>query len=167
LPDDLTPDAGLDLRQQTAGVTAELTMKVLVVDSNLVPHRKRLEAALPSDATVHWHDHADDGSLLDDLRDADVTRLDRLLRESDIVVVSAPLTASTEGMIGAEQLHALGPDGVLINVGRGPLVQERALYEALLEGRIRAAAIDVWYRYSGPDGRAAPSGLPFAALTTC
>lgn len=140
-------------------------MKVLVVDSNLVPHRERLEAALPSDATVHWHDHADDGSLLDDLRDADVTRLDRLLRESDIVVVSAPLTASTEGMIGAEQLHALGPDGVLINVGRGPLVQERALYEALLEGRIRAAAIDVWYRCPGPDGRAAPSGLPFAALT--
>ena len=79
----------------------------------------------------------------------DTTALDRLLRESDVVVVSAPLTEATTGMIGAEQLRALGPDGVLINVGRGPLVDERALYDALLGGAIRAAAIDVWYRYPG------------------
>jgi len=91
--------------------------------------------------------------------------LDRLLRDSDIVVVSAPLTEQTEGMIGAEQLRALGPTGVLINVGRGPLVQEKALYEALRGGEIRAAAIDVWYRYPGPDGQGAPSDLPFAELT--
>ncbi|CAN5755728.1 2-hydroxyacid dehydrogenase [soil metagenome] len=96
---------------------------------------------------------------------ADSSRLDRLLRESDIVVVSAPLTSQTEGMIGAEQLRALGPAGVLINVGRGALVQERALYDALLGHEIRAAAIDVWYRYPGADGRAAPSDLPFAELS--
>ncbi|MET0703870.1 MAG: 2-hydroxyacid dehydrogenase [Mycobacterium sp.] len=95
----------------------------------------------------------------------DTSRLDRLLRESDVVVVSAPLTSQTEGMIGAEQLRALGPAGVLINVGRGPLVQERALYGALLGGEIQAAAIDVWYRYPGADGRGAPSELPFAELS--
>jgi phosphoglycerate dehydrogenase-like enzyme len=49
----------------------------------------------------------------------DIDRLDDLLRESDVVVVSAPLAPATEGMIGADQLRALGPDGVLINVGRG------------------------------------------------
>lgn len=97
---------------------------------------------------------------------ADVSRLDALLRESDVVVVSAPLTAETAGMIGAAQLRALGPDGVLINVGRGQLVAERALYDALLNGDIRAAAIDVWYRYpAGPDDRSAPSELPFAELS--
>ena len=53
------------------------------------------------------------------------------MRESDVVVVSAPLTRATEGMIGADQLRALGSDGVLINVGRGPLVDERALFDAL------------------------------------
>ena len=74
-------------------------------------------------------------------------QLDRLLAECDVAVVSAPLNEQTEGMIGAQQLRALGPDGVLINVGRGPLVQERALYDALAGGVIRAAAIDVWYRY--------------------
>ena len=71
---------------------------------------------------------------------ADVARLDELMRESDVVVVSAPLTPATEGMIGADQLRALGPDGVLINVGRGPLVDERALFEALRDGDVRAAA---------------------------
>jgi phosphoglycerate dehydrogenase-like enzyme len=67
-------------------------------------------------------------------------------------------------MIGAAQLSALGRDGVLINVGRGPLVQERALYDALAGGVIRAAAIDVWYRYPSGDGVSAPSDLPFAEL---
>jgi phosphoglycerate dehydrogenase-like enzyme len=90
--------------------------------------------------------------------------LDRLLHECDVAVVSAPLNERTEAMIGASQLRALGADGVLINVGRGPLVQERALYEALSTGVIRAAAIDVWYRYPSAGGSSAPSDLPFAEL---
>lgn len=90
--------------------------------------------------------------------------LDRLMRESDVVVVSAPLNARTEGMIGAHQLELLGPEGVLINVGRGPLVAERALYDALAGGVIKGAAIDVWYHYPTPDGRGAPSQLPFGEL---
>jgi phosphoglycerate dehydrogenase-like enzyme len=95
----------------------------------------------------------------------DVTRLDELMRESDVVVVSAPLSPATEGMIGAAQLRALGPDGVLINVGRGPLVDERALFEALRTGALGAAAIDVWYRYpSRPGETAAPATRPFGEL---
>lgn len=94
----------------------------------------------------------------------DTSALNRLMTESDVVVVSAPLTAATEGLIGAEQLRALGSDGVLINVGRGPLVAECPLYDALLEGWIRAAAIDVWYRYPGPGGQGVPSELPFGEL---
>jgi phosphoglycerate dehydrogenase-like enzyme len=90
--------------------------------------------------------------------------LDRLMRESDVVVVSAPLNEHTEGMIGTAELTALGSDGVLINVGRGPLVQERALYDALAGGVIKAAAIDVWYRYPSGEGVCTPSELPFAEL---
>ena len=94
----------------------------------------------------------------------DSGELDRLLRECDVAVVSAPLNQRTEGMIGAPQLQALGPDGVLINVGRGLLVQERALYDALAGGVIRAAAIDVWYRYPSGDDVSAPGTMPFADL---
>jgi phosphoglycerate dehydrogenase-like enzyme len=95
---------------------------------------------------------------------ADVGRLDRLMVESEVVVVSAPLTEHTVGMIGAGELAALGPDGVLINVGRGPLVVERALYEALSGRTIAGAAIDVWYQYPADDGHVAPSELPFEKL---
>jgi phosphoglycerate dehydrogenase-like enzyme len=95
---------------------------------------------------------------------ADVAQLDRLMEASDVVVVSAPLTDRTVGMIGARELARLGPNGVLINVGRGPLVVESALYEALSAHTIAAAAIDVWYRYPGADGAVAPSELPFDKL---
>lgn len=94
----------------------------------------------------------------------DTSRLDALLSESDVVVLSAPLSPATEGMIGARQLQLIGPDGVLVNVGRGPLVDERALYESLRDGHLRAAAIDVWYRYPGAGGEARPSALPFHEL---
>jgi phosphoglycerate dehydrogenase-like enzyme len=94
----------------------------------------------------------------------DVGSLDRLMVESEVVVVSAPLTERTAGMIGADQLRALGQEGVLINVGRGPLVVESALYEALSEHAIAGAAIDVWYRYPDADGHAVPSELPFDKL---
>jgi phosphoglycerate dehydrogenase-like enzyme len=94
----------------------------------------------------------------------DVGSLDRLMAESDVAVVSAPLSERTTGMIGVRQLDGLGPDGVLINVGRGPLVVERALYEALSGRVIAGAAIDVWYQYPDADGHAAPSELPFEKL---
>jgi phosphoglycerate dehydrogenase-like enzyme len=95
---------------------------------------------------------------------ADTSKLDVLLRESDILVLSAPLNERTEGMIGAGELSALGGDGIVINVGRGPLVQEHALFEALSSNTIAGAAIDVWYAYPGIDGNAAPSRLPFREL---
>jgi phosphoglycerate dehydrogenase-like enzyme len=94
----------------------------------------------------------------------DTSRLSRLMQECDVAVVSAPLNEHTVGMIGDEQLSLLGADGVLINVGRGPLVQEQALHNALAEKVIRAAAIDVWYRYPDGGSVSAPSHLPFADL---
>jgi phosphoglycerate dehydrogenase-like enzyme len=95
---------------------------------------------------------------------ADTGELDRLLRDCDVAVVSAPLNAHTENMIGAAQLAALGQDGVLINVGRGRVVEERALYDALADRVIHGAAIDVWYRYPTGADATAPSDLPFADL---
>jgi len=95
---------------------------------------------------------------------SDTSGLSRLMQECDVAVVSAPLNEHTVGMIGFEQLRLLGADGVLVNVGRGPLVQEQALNDALAEKVIRAAAIDVWYRYPSEGGVSAPSHLPFADL---
>jgi phosphoglycerate dehydrogenase-like enzyme len=95
---------------------------------------------------------------------AGTDRLTDLMAESDVVVVSAPLSEQTVGMVGAAELTALGPHGVLINVGRGPLVVEHDLYAALSTQAIAAAAVDVWYRYPDATGYGAPSALPFADL---
>ncbi|MFI6125281.1 2-hydroxyacid dehydrogenase [Streptomyces sp. NPDC051064] len=87
-------------------------------------------------------------------------RLPELLAESDIVVVTVPLSPATRGLIGPAELKAMGPGSFLVNVARGPVVQEEALYEALRSGAIGGAALDVWW--SGPPDP--PSRLPFHDL---
>jgi phosphoglycerate dehydrogenase-like enzyme len=70
--------------------------------------------------------------------------LPRLLTESDYVVLTAPLTAQTRGMIDAAALRLMRPHAVLLNVGRGPLIDEPALIEALRARTIAGAALDVF-----------------------
>lgn len=70
--------------------------------------------------------------------------LDETLPEADYVVVAAPLTAQTEGMFGAAQFERMKSSARLINVGRGPIVDESALVEALRDGQIVGAALDVF-----------------------
>lgn len=72
--------------------------------------------------------------------------LGRLLEESDFVVVVVPLDDSTRGMIDAEALRRMRPTAALINVARGEVVDEAALYEALRSGALAGAALDVWHR---------------------
>ena len=89
----------------------------------------------------------------------------RLLREVDFAVVCLPLRPETEGLIGKRELEALGPQGFLVNVARGRVVDEKALYEALRDRTIAGAALDVWYRYpSGEEPNARPSEFPFWEL---
>ncbi|AUS80593.1 D-2-hydroxyacid dehydrogenase [Actinoalloteichus sp. AHMU CJ021] len=72
------------------------------------------------------------------------SELATLLPDADHLVLAAPLTKATRGLVGARELAALGPEGVLVNVGRGPLVDQRALEEAVAAGTIGGAALDVF-----------------------
>jgi glyoxylate reductase len=72
--------------------------------------------------------------------------LDRLLQESDFVVLALPLTAETRHLIGAAELARMKRTAILVNVGRGALVDEGALVEALRAGRLWGAALDVFER---------------------
>lgn len=69
--------------------------------------------------------------------------LARLLQESDFVIVAAPLTPQTTGLIGEQELRLMKPTAHIINVGRGPIIQESVLVRALKEGWIAGAALDV------------------------
>jgi phosphoglycerate dehydrogenase-like enzyme len=91
--------------------------------------------------------------------------LDRMLPRCDVVVIAAGLGPETRGLIDAHRLALMKPSAVLINIGRALIVDEAALYEALHEQRIGAAALDVWWRYPSPaEPNARPSNFPFHEL---
>ncbi len=81
-----------------------------------------------------------------------------LLARCDYLLLSAPLTADTRGIVGAPELRAMQASSVVINVGRGPLVDEAALIDALREKRIGGAALDVF------DQEPLPAGHPYYSL---
>ena len=72
--------------------------------------------------------------------------LTEMLAQCDYVVCAAPLTAETKGMVGRSAFEAMKPEAVVINLGRGPVIDEAAMVEALASGRIKGAALDVFDR---------------------
>jgi phosphoglycerate dehydrogenase-like enzyme len=83
----------------------------------------------------------------------------------DVVVVTLPLTGETQGLVDAAALGAMRPQAWLVNVGRGPVVVEQALYDALRSKHLGGAVIDTWYQYPTPtQPECSPSKLDFAAL---
>ena len=88
------------------------------------------------------------------------------VEDSDFVVLSLPLTEESKGLVNKDFLSWMKPTSILVNVSRGQIVDEVALYEALKEKRIHGAGIDVWWRYPTKwRGRAIPpADVPFHEL---
>jgi phosphoglycerate dehydrogenase-like enzyme len=82
----------------------------------------------------------------------------RMIEQCDYIAVAAPLTPETRGLVSEAELAAMKPDAVLINVGRGPVVDEAALVLALTHKRIKGAALDVY------DFEPLPQGHPLYYL---
>jgi phosphoglycerate dehydrogenase-like enzyme len=82
-----------------------------------------------------------------------------LLSEVDYVVLAVPLTKETLNLIGKEEFNMMKPTACLINISRGKVVDEDSLYQALKNGRIRAACIDVFQ-----DEKPLPRNSPFYKL---
>lgn len=79
--------------------------------------------------------------------------LQRLAHASDILIVAAPGGATTQHLVDEPILQALGPSGFLVNIARGSLVDENALYAALADGTIAGAALDVYQNEPSVDRR--------------
>ena len=109
-------------------------------------------SAVPASALV------DCSFLLNDLRD--------FWGSVDFLVVSVPLTAETTGIVGTAAFAAMRATAVVLNVGRGPTINEQALFDALTNRRIAGAIIDTWYNYPSPSrANVLPSALPFNELS--
>jgi phosphoglycerate dehydrogenase-like enzyme len=90
--------------------------------------------------------------------------LDYLLRESDFVVISIPLTTRTRGLINRDKLNEMKPSAILVNVARGPIVVEKDLYEHLKANTEFRAGIDVWWKYPKKGEKFQPD-YPFTSLS--
>ena len=106
------------------------------------------------------------GPLVD--RSFGLDRLQEFMGSADYIVTSLPFLAATKGLVDARALAAMRPDGVIVNVGRGPVIDEAALFAALRDRRIGGAVIDTWYVYPGPGNMSPhPGNLPFHELDNC
>ena len=99
--------------------------------------------AVAFDVRVVYHDIVRAPRELEETLGAVPLSLDELLGRADVVSLHVPLTAETRGLIGARELGLMGRDAVLINTSRGPVVDEAALTDALVSGRIAGAGLDV------------------------
>jgi phosphoglycerate dehydrogenase-like enzyme len=90
--------------------------------------------------------------------------LDEVLGRADHLAITLALAGDTRGLIGPRQLARMKSTAVLINVARGEVVDEDALYDALHQGVIAGAALDVWYRYPAGDAATHPGHRPFHEL---
>jgi phosphoglycerate dehydrogenase-like enzyme len=125
-----------DIGRTTAGLLRPLGVRVLAL-------RRRPELSR-------------EDPLLDEV--LPVERLDELVSRVDDVLVAAPLTPETRGLVDAGALAALKETAILVNVGRGAVVDEAALVATLEQGRIRGAALDVF------ETEPLPAGHPFWRL---
>jgi phosphoglycerate dehydrogenase-like enzyme len=82
----------------------------------------------------------------------------RMIEQCDYIVVAAPLTPETRGLIGEAEFAAMRPSAVILNIGRGPVIDEAALVRALQQRRIKGAALDVF------DCEPLPQGHPLYLL---
>ncbi len=89
---------------------------------------------------------------------AEAAELNHMLAQSDVVVLCCPLNDRTRGMIGAGELALMQPGAILVNVARGPVVDEAALIKALSSGAIGGAALDVF------DRQPLPADHPFLSM---
>jgi phosphoglycerate dehydrogenase-like enzyme len=90
--------------------------------------------------------------------------LGEVLRRADYLAITLSLTDVTRGLLGDRELAMLKPTAVLVNVARAEIVDEEALYRALAQRTLAAAALDVWYRYPTAAGATFPARLPFHEL---
>lgn len=130
------------------GAIGETLAKLLkAFDCHVVGYRRRSDLPRPE----HFDEMASD--------------LTQAVSGARIVFVTLPLTDATRGLIGAAELRAMR-GAYLVNVGRGEVVDEEALYAALKDGTLAGAGLDVWYRYpQGGSTEGWPSRFPIHELS--
>jgi phosphoglycerate dehydrogenase-like enzyme len=117
------------------GIGAEVARRALPFGMRVLAVREHPERGT---------DFLDSSAAITDLKVVGFDKIDKVVEQSDFLILAAPLTAKTRGLISAERVARMRPQACLINVSRGALVDEDALIEALRQHRIGGAALDVF-----------------------
>ena len=114
--------------------------------------------AITSSGTSKWVD------LVDKLAKTD--EIQTLVEEADFVILSLPHTPDSEGLVNEEFISWMKSDSIIVNVSRGAIIEEEALFNALKDNKIRGAGLDVWWRYPTKwRGKGEPpTDMPFQEL---
>jgi phosphoglycerate dehydrogenase-like enzyme len=107
------------------------------------------------------------GMVIDPVTTKNIGELDRLLETANLLVVALPLTPATEGIINERRLALLPEGAIVVNIGRGAIIEEESLFRALQSGHLGGAGLDVWWQYPAKDSErtnSAPSKFNFASL---
>ncbi len=102
--------------------------------------------------------------VLNDVKRYTSDNLIKFLQDIDVLIIALPLTEETNGMIGVKELEALGENSFLVNISRGAIIVQEALYNALKEGKIAGAGLDVWYDVEEENRYGYSSNYPFHEL---
>ena len=94
-------------------------------------------------------------------------QLDDVLRQADYLAITLSLSKATRGLLDDRRLRLMKPTAFLINVARAEILDEAALYDALVADRLAGAALDVWWRYPTSAGPTLPATRPSTNLVTC
>jgi phosphoglycerate dehydrogenase-like enzyme len=98
------------------------------------------------------------------VRRSNIGTLDTILPSAQVLVIALPLTAATEGLLDGRRIELLPRGAIVVNIGRGPIIDDQALYRALRDGGVGAAGLDVWWNYPTGDPPHYPSNQPFHEL---
>ena len=90
--------------------------------------------------------------------------LNTLLSESDVILVATPLTVKTKNLLGRKEFRLVKPNCIIVNVARGAIINEEALYEFLRDHPDAKAALDVWWRYPKTGDETVAQDYPISSL---
>ena len=125
---------GQELWEKTVGIIGMGNIGTRVARKLHFAFNNKILAYDPYKPAKHWAD----------IPHQRLASLDDMWAQVDVLTVHVPLTDETRGMVGASGMKRMKPTAIVVNVSRGGIVEEKALYAALKEGRLAGAGLDVW-----------------------
>jgi len=130
--------SGVMFHDKTAGILGmgsigtEVAKMLKALGMKVIAIRRSPDEKLREELGLEWLGGKDD--------------LAKLMQESDFLIITIPLTPDTRGLVGEHEIRLMKQGSYLVNVARAAIVQEKPLYDALKEGHLAGAAIDVWWQ---------------------